>query len=288
VQQVREEAQLRAAIQGFLDSAPDHFAGQSPRQVRGAVQSFVEGQPALAWARRPAAQPALWFRVREALHMIGVPALLVLLLPLVIVGLLIWVGLLRLHELTDPAPDVPLDAERLRMLRDLEDVVVQNPISTIAPIKASWFWQRTATLFFALADYSSRHVFNRGSLAGLRTVHFARFMKLDHGRRVLFTSYYDGSLESYMNDFIDQVSWVLNGMFGNQAGYPKTRWLAFDGAMNEHGFKGFLRGHQIPTQVWYSAYAQLSAVNVDNNAQIRAGLFGEMSDAEAAEWLRRL
>jgi hypothetical protein len=81
---------------------------------------------------------------------------------------------------------------------------------------------------------------------------------------------------------------VLNGVFGNEEGFPKTRWLFLDGARNEIGFKAFLRGHQIPTRVWYSAYEGMTAVNLDNNARIRAGLYGDMDDAEAAEWLRRL
>jgi hypothetical protein len=105
---------------------------------------------------------------------------------------------------------------------------------------------------------------------------------------VLFTSYYDGSLEAYNNDFIDLVGWVLNAMFGNQENYPKTRFLFADGATDERGFKTFLRGHQIPTQVWYSAYPELSAINVDNNAQFRAGLYGPMSRSDAETWLRRL
>jgi hypothetical protein len=198
------------------------------------------------------------------------------------------VTLVRFHELTDPPPSVKLDLDRLRDLSDAEDYIVQNAISTLADIKPGRFWRLTATIFLGVANYSSRHIFNQGNLSGLTTVHFARFMKLDNGRKVLFTSYYDGSLESYMNDFIDQVSWVLNAVFGNESGYPKTRWLFFDGATNELGFKTFLRGHQIPTQVWYSAYERLAAVNIDNNAQIRKGLYGDMSPTQAEEWLRRL
>ncbi len=60
------------------------------------------------------------------------------------------------------------------------------------------------------------------------------------------------------------------------------------GARDEAGFRTFLRGHQIPTQVWYSAYPGLTAVNVDANAKLRAGLHGEMSEAEAAAWLKLL
>ena len=39
---------------------------------------------------------------------------------------------------------------------------------------------------------------------------------------------------------------------------------------------------------WYTAYPSLSAVNIDNNAQIRAGLRGDMSPADAQRWLSLL
>jgi hypothetical protein len=90
-----------------------------------------------------------------------------------------------------------------------------------------------------------------------------------------------------MDDFIDQLYWGLNAVFSNGVGYPKTRFLLFGGAQNELQFKDYLRFHQIPTQVWYAAYDQLTALNIENNARIRAGLFGAHTDAETREWLQR-
>ena len=49
----------------------------------------------------------------------------------------------------------------------------------------------------------------------------------------MFASSYDGSLESYMDDFIDKVAWGLNAAFSNGVGYPKTNWLVADGATDE-------------------------------------------------------
>jgi hypothetical protein len=64
--------------------------------------------------------------------------------------------------------------------------------------------------------------------------------------------------------------------------------LLFGGARDEQAFKGFLRAHQLPTQVWYAAYDQLSALNIVDNARIRAGLRGDMTELEAQNWLRLL
>ena len=104
---------------------------------------------------------------------------------------------------------------------------------------------------------------------------------------MLFASNYDGSLESYMVDFIDLVWWGLNLVFTNGYGYPRTRWLIFEGARDEQAFKNYIRNHQLHSQLWYSAYPQLTAVNIANNAAIRAGMSGEMSEQAAARWLQR-
>jgi hypothetical protein len=289
LEQVRQEALLRAAIDDHLDAAEVDWRDRDALAVREGIRSYVAGEPALDWALAAPPSPEPRFEWREALHMIAVPLVLLVLLPLLVPAVLVWLVWLRSHELRDPPPDVTLDPDRLRALRDGEDFGPQNQISTLSPIKPGAFWHLTAWFFLhVVADYISRHVFNSGSLAGLRTVHFARFMVLGRPRRVLFTSYYDGSLESYMNDFIDKVAWVLNGVFGNESGYPRTRWLFGAGAREETGFKAFLRGHQVPTQAWYSAYPDLTAVNVDANARLRAGLRGEMSAAEAEAWLQLL
>lgn len=71
------------------------------------------------------------------------------------------------------------------------------------------------------------------------------------------------------------------------SGFPKTKFLIFEGATDEQKFKTWTRAHQIPTQVWYSAYKLLSVQNINNNSAIREGLTGAMSDKEIKDWLKR-
>ena len=59
----------------------------------------------------------------------------------------------------------------------------------------------------------------------MQTIHFARWVFLDDKKRLLFASNYDGSLESYMDDFINKVAWGINLVFSNGVGYPRTDWL---------------------------------------------------------------
>ena len=111
-------------------------------------------------------------------------------------------------------------------------------------------------------------------------------MYLDGGRRIIFFSNYDGSLESYMDDFINKVGFGLNVVFSNGIGYPRTSWLVLDGCADERRFKEYLRRHQLPTQVWYKAYPGLTAIDLERNSRIRKGLeSSSLDEQEAREWV---
>ena len=287
LEQILQEEQLRQAIQHFLDRNRTSLAPDA-QGVRRAIQQFVRGEPSLQWAVRRAAQPPLRWRVGEALHMAAVTGALTLAAPLLALILPVFALILRCHEAVEPAPHLPVDPEHTRQLGEIEDFVAQNQFSAIGFVKPGKFRAMTIAVVLAAIDLAARHVFTRADLAGVKTIHFARWTMLDGGRRAIFTSNYDGSLESYMDDFIDKVAFGLNASFSNGVGYPKTRLLFFDGAKREDEFKDYLRNHQIPTQTWYTAYPTLSALNIEDNALLRSGLFIEMSDQEAESWLRRL
>jgi hypothetical protein len=286
VQQVHDEARLRNAIEDFLDAG--RWSGQGPENVRNAVKEFVAGDPALSWALKPAAPPSRLWRLKETAHMIGAAAIVVALLPAIVIGLPFWLIALRIHEARDqPSTAVP-DRAFLDKLEEVEDLLVQNQISAVGFVKPGKFRLLTFRAVLWILSYASRHLYVKGNLAGITTIHFARWVFLDDRRRLIFASNYDGSIESYMDDFIDKVAFGLNAAFSNGVGYPRTKWLITGGAKDEQAFKNYLRTHQIPTQIWYSAYGDLSARNIADNAAIRAGLSATLSDVETAAWARRL
>ena len=124
------------------------------------------------------------------------------------------------------------------MLAALEDHLVQNPFTAIGHVKPGRFRRWTLVVILFYLDYATRHFFNRGDLSGVKTIHFARWVFIDGKRRVFFASNYDGSLESYMDDFIDKVAWGLNLVFSNGVGYPRTSWLVRGGAQRRAGVQG--------------------------------------------------
>jgi hypothetical protein len=285
--QIKQEAALRDAIEDFLDKGD--WSGRDPGEVRRAVQEHVRSDPALTWALEPAERPGRLERFREKVHLVAIPLLLLPLLPLLLLALPVFAVILRIHERRDGTPPhVKQEQGRILELAALEDHLVHNPFMAVGQVKPGKFRLLTLSAVVFGLNYAARHVFNRGNLSGVKTIHFARWVFLDGKRRMFFASNYDGSMESYMNDFIDKVAWGLNLVFSNGVGYPKSRWLVFGGARDELAFKDFLRVNQVPTRVWYSAYGDLTALNIRQNERIRAGLHGDLSsDAERA-WVQSL
>lgn len=285
VHQVHDEARLRDAVENFVDRQAPDWSDRSAEQVRDAVQHHVAGDRTLSWAMRPAKGPGLIVRIRECAHLVTAAAAILLLAPLLILVVPFWLVVLRLQEMRDVPRTDPPDPAHLRALTDREDLVVQNQFTAIGYLKPGRLRNVTVTAVLWAINVAARHVFNRGNLAGVKTIHFARWVFIDGGRRMIFTSNYDGSLENYMDDFIDKIAWSLNAAFSNGVGYPRTKWLIGAGAKDEQAFKNYIRQRQLPTQLWYSAYPALSAANIADNARLRAGLSGR---APAHEWARRL
>ncbi|MBB3229272.1 hypothetical protein [Halomonas stenophila] len=285
--QVSLEARLHAALQRHLDAGD--WRGRSPRQIRQALIDFVAGRDDLREALTPAEGPSPWRWLRGWL-VLGVIALsglvlAVLLLPLTLLAL----AVLRLHEMANaPHNRRPRDG-RVRALEVDEDHGVHNQLSAVGHIQAGPFRRGVLRVALWLLQFAVSHVFYRGKLAEIDTIHFARWVIIDRGERVVFFSNFDGSPESYQDDFIERVAFGLNLVFSNGEGWPRTRLLLFGGASDEQAFKAYYRDHQVPTAVWYRApaYAGLTAVNLANNAAIRAGLSGAMSDAGCRAWLQR-
>ncbi len=284
--QIRQEAKLREALESYLDQRD--WTGRDAAGVRRDLQAYVAGRPDLSWAMRPPAPPSLSFRVREAVHRVAVPLALLALSPALVIVLPAWAVLLRLAELRDRPFTGRPTLQHIQELAEYEDFTAQNPFAVVGFIKPGLLRLVTIRAVMFAIDYAVRHVYNHASLAGIKTIHFARWVPLDGWRRMTFASNYDGAVEAYNDDFIDKVWWGLNAAFSNAVGYPPTRWLLWGGARYEQPFKYILRARQVPVPVWYSAYPSLTADNIENNAQIRAGLRGEMNPVQAEQWLSLL
>lgn len=283
VKQILQEEELRRAINEYLDSVD--LSRQPPESVRSAIIDFVRSRPNLTWALNPAEEPHFAWRVRESLHRIAIPIGVLVLAPLLLLSFPLFVVLLRFHEKRDiPNTSQALPADITKLRAD-EDYWAQNQVIAVGLFKRGWFRWLTARVILGMTDYACRHIYNRGSLSGLNTIHFARWVSLDGGRRMFFSSNYDGSLESYMNDFIDKAAWGLNAIFSNGDGFPRAAFLFCGGITDEKAYKRFLPTRQVQSRVWYSAYPHLTTKNIANNTEIRKGLANQLSADETKTWL---
>lgn len=290
MQQIREENALRQAVQTLVFNSGSQFQTSQPEEIRRAVKSFVQQEVNSQRLKlTPLGKAPLSWRIKNLLHLIFVPFLLLFFSPLIILYLPIFAFQLRRREKRDMeiAPRPP--AEHVYQLARLEDHDVTNQFTAMGSLKPGLFRRWTLITLLWLVGYTTRHIYTRGHLARVPSIHFARWVFIDNKDRLVFCSNYDGSLESYMDDFINKVAFGLNVVFSNGIGYPITKWLVFQGAKDEQKFKYFIRRHELATEVWYNGHSGLTNFDLLRNARIRSGLEQQsMTNAEAMQWLQLL
>jgi hypothetical protein len=289
VQKIKQESALQRALAAKVPRKP-LTSGAQAQQCRRDLIAFVQAEvQAGRLVLTPPEPTPLGWQIAKLVNLIAVPLLLLIALPFLIVLSPLLIFQLRRRETTDPeiCPRPALAA--LQALRLLEDHDVTNQYTAFGVLKPGRFRRWLLAALLMLVSYTCRHIFTRGFLARVQTIHFARWVFLDGKTRVVFASNYDGSHEAYMDDFINKLGWGLNLLFSNGLGWPHTDWLILRGARIEQRFKPYQRRHQLPTQVWYKAYPGLALVDLKRNQQIRQGLqTAKMSDAQALAWLKLL
>jgi len=289
VRQIREESALQRALSALVPRRP-LAKPEDAQRVRSELVERIAGEVrAGRLALTPPAPTPLGWQLRKLANLIAVPVLGLLALPFLLVLSPILAWQLRRRETSDPeiCPR-PRDGD-LAALYELEDRDTTNQYTALGALKPGRFRRWLLTVLLVFTEYACRHVYTRGFLARVQTIHFAHWFFFDDKKRVVFVSNYDGSHQGYMDDFINKVGWGLNVLFSNGVGWPRTRWLVLGGSRIEQSFKHYQRRHQVPTQVWYKAYPGLALVEMKRNHRIREGLERPaMSDADALAWLRLL
>lgn len=287
VRRIRAESAVRDAIQRYLDSfgsAPMRRFQNNPDAVYTAIIEHLETHHRASFEQLLEGAPP---RPEQRIGPIVLRA--AALLPPLIALLPVLYPILRYKEETDPVESFDVLPEQARELAEREDFQVQNQLTHLVSVKPGRFRLLSLRLVFYAIETLARFYFNQGNLGGLATIHYARWVLLDGGRRLLFFSNYDGSWERYLGDFIDQAHVGLTAVWSNTQGFPKTSNLALEGATDEERFKAWTRAHQVPTQLWYSAYKDLTVPNIEQNGRMCDGLLQKPRSRRALEqWLTLL
>jgi hypothetical protein len=279
VAQARDESRLHDALRDALPSTKE----RDPRALLAELREKV------AVPLTPIPATPLPWRLRNWFDLALLPAILILFLPLIVIAAPFFFTALRRHEQTDPFIPQPLYPQKIFKLREGEDHDVTNQYSAFGALKPGRFRLWTATAILWALGWTARHIYTRGRIARIATIHFAHWILLDDKRRLYFASNYDGGHEAYMDDFINKAGFGLNLVFSNGIAYPNTNCLIKNGAWREQEFKHFQRRHQIPTDVWHHAHPGLTAYDFARNSRIRAGFEkADMNDDEIRRWLAEI
>lgn len=173
----------------------------------------------------------------------------------------------------------PEDIQHIQTLAAFEDLVVQNQMNILSEVKPGHIGALKRILgFIEIAARTSPP----GSLSGIQTIHFARWVLFDNDRRLLFLSNYDGTWENYIGDFVNELSHGLNAVWCHTVDFPET------GPPDIAAFHEHIRTHQIRSQVFYSAYPTQTVRNILDNRQIASVLREGIDHPGLTDALRRL
>jgi hypothetical protein len=100
------------------------------------------------------------------------------------------------------------------------------------------------------------------ALAKISTIHYARWVIIDEGRRLLFTSNFDGTFEDYIQDFVREIPDGLDRIWGHCVGYPGSRPI--------EGFFDYINARRYPAACFYAAYPDSTVPEVRNALKWKA------------------
>ena len=280
VKQVYDEDALRDHIWDYISK--NKFDGRSATEIHRSIRNEINSKQDFAWAKKKAAiKPIDW-------HILVAYGLLIIVVsPLMILWILY---IYFFHERRDKNGTMTLSQipdHKIRELEKDEDLFPQNQFTQVVVMKPGIVRKLNFKIWMLRTKVLAGHMFVKGKLLNIPTIHFARWVLIDNDKHVLFFSNFDGSWQQYLGDFIDQSGWGLSGIFSNTVNFPRTNFMVTGGAYDEEHFLAWSRSTQIPTQVWYSAYPHLSIKNINNNTAIRNDLFKDLNEKEAKLFLKR-
>ena len=203
-----------------------------------------------------------------------------------LVGLI--AAILRIKETRDVPDPAQASSDQIEALGKIEDHpgFAQNHFMALGDFKPGLF--RTLIHAFALWGIKMIIIFyyRPGFVVNMGTIHYARWWRLPGTMKSIFFSNYDGSWDSYLEDFITRARWGQTAAWSNWQGFPKTKFLIYDGASDGDRFKRWVRTKQQIVPFWYSRFPHLTTDQIRNNALIHHGIARIQTDSEAREWLR--
>lgn len=211
-------------------------------------------------------------------------------IPAVLCALLIYLRGLETRDSTQLAPVLnPAVQRQIAEREDQTGDVYQNHMGSIVLVKPGLL--RSLVL---RAGHHALYLILRveardGYLSDMRTVHFAHWALLNNGSRLIFLSNFDGTWDSYLDDFIEKANTGTTLAWTNCVGSPSARFLTLDGVKKGRQFKAWARHSMAPNLFWFSAYPKLTVNQIERNHANADGLRRPaLETGEAVQWISKL
>ncbi len=135
---------------------------------------------------------------------------------------------------------------------------VQNPLTLIMTTKSTADAQALDALLHKLQSAPPDQNPIWTALNKLNTVHFARFVFLENNTKLAVITTYDGSFEDYINEFIDEIGDVFNGLLAHMSGAP-----ALPVQQNRQAFLDYVRANDLRAiEPFYTAYPKATVLDI--------------------------
>ncbi|WP_107040368.1 hypothetical protein [Brumimicrobium mesophilum] len=280
VKQVHQEAALHQAIKSYIKDNKGRW--KNAKDAFSAIKERFKNDKQWDWAKE-----------RYELPKVNIPAtilfvlLMLILLPFILFAILMIRLFYEPREHPKKLSQNQIPKEKLKALKNQEDIIYQNQLSQVFDTKTGL---RRIMLRFLLwsTTKASRYIFVKGQLFGTPTIHFARWVLVDNGKRFIFFSNFDGSFDEYLGDFVDNNGWGLNLIYGAAKGYPKTYFMIGGGSYKILEFMGWGRNTQVPSHIWYSAYPWYGQQQIVSKTILRTEIFNSktLNEKEARNILK--
>jgi hypothetical protein len=197
-------------------------------------------------------------------------ALAAIFLYLIPLGVL-WRNLYKLRQLesTGTVAYPELKGGKLNILRRRDTEQMQSHLVAVFDRKDDALILKNMKFVFLGLQLAHYLYFNKGWLGSISTIHSARWVKLG-GDRYIFYANYDFSFAGYLGLFADQEG--TTAVFGHAEGFPRPYMLMWDGARSEQMFKDYARDKQKESLIWYSAYPDLTVMDIERASRLRIAL----------------
>jgi len=135
---------------------------------------------------------------------------------------------------------------------------VQSPLTLIMKIKSPADYQQLQGLLQHIQSLPPSQNPIWVALNKLANVHFARFVFMENNTRLAVITTYDGTFENYINEFIDAIGDVFNGLLAHMDDAPPLPVQ-----QNRDAFLAYVKANDLRgIEPFYSAYPTATVLDI--------------------------